>query len=123
MRWCERHRQKPKLLLVIFRAALAGCGGFGSALGLRFGLHQAGGSQAGASLTHEARIRRWSCASLERGKKTLTLPKLTRSEKCSNVPSNETPSNEAHQMVEALQAMSKTMYTAVRVRSAVFVAT
>ena len=33
---CERHRQKPKLLLVICRAVLAGCGGFCSALGLRF---------------------------------------------------------------------------------------
>ena len=55
---CERHRQKPKLLLVIFRAALAGCGGFGSASGLRFGLHQAGGPGQARPHPHDARIRR-----------------------------------------------------------------
>jgi hypothetical protein len=55
---CERHRQKPKLLLVIFRAALAGCGGFGSAPGLRFGLHQAGGPGQARPHPHDARIRR-----------------------------------------------------------------
>ena len=68
---CERHRQKPKLLLVIFRAALAGCGGFGSAPGLKFGLHQAGGPGQARPHPHDARIRRSGVVSLERGGKAV----------------------------------------------------
>ena len=63
---CERHRQKPKLLLVICPAVLAGCGGFCSALGLRFSLHQASGG-AESRLAHREREDRdaHSCASIE----------------------------------------------------------
>ena len=66
---CERHRQKPKLLLVICRAVLAGCGGFCSALGLRFSLHQASGG--GLALAHRDREDRaaQSCTSMERVEK------------------------------------------------------